>query len=91
MFTSVFLSDFQWYTFRVSFTGENVGEKIKLNNTQKNIINTIKHDKYVTQVEISKKLNRTVRTVERNMKMLQDANIVVRVGSDTLSYWEIVE
>ena len=42
-------------------------------------------------VEISKKLNITIRIVERNMKKLQEANIIVRVGSDTLGYWEIVK
>ena len=63
---------------------------IKINNTQKSIISIIKSDKHITQAEISKKLNKTIRTVERNMKKLQEADIIVRVGSDTLGYWEVV-
>ena len=72
--------------------GENVGEKIiKLNSTQKSIISLIKHDKDITQAELSKKLNKTIRTVERNMKKLQECKVISRIGSDTAGYWEIVE
>jgi ATP-dependent DNA helicase RecG len=87
-----FSPNFLRVSFPIKNVGENVGEKmIKLNNTQKSIISLIKHDKYITQAEISEKLNRTTRTVERNMKKLQEANIIIRVGSDTLGYWEIIE
>jgi len=58
---------------------------------KKSIINLIKRDKHITQSEISEKLNIATRTVERNMKKLQEANIIIRVGSDTLGYWGILE
>ncbi len=71
--------------------GDNVGEKtIKLNKTQKNILSLIKQNNYITQAEISIKLNKTTRTIERNMKKLQEENIIVRVGSDAAGYWKIV-
>ena len=71
--------------------GDNVGDKnIKLNKTQKSIIELIKKDKYITQVEIGINLNKTTRTIERNMKTLQDANVVMRIGSDIAGYWEIL-
>ena len=70
--------------------GENVGEKpLKLNNTQKRIIELIQIKGDITQIEIGEKLNITTRTVERNMKKLQDRNIITRVGSDTQGYWKV--
>lgn len=70
--------------------GGNVGEKtIKLNKTQKNILSLINQIKYITKAEISIKLNKTTRTIERNMKKLQEENIIVRVGSDVAGYWKM--
>ena len=69
--------------------GESVGKKVrknpeelalKLNKTQKGIIRLIQSDKNITQAEISQQLNISTRTVERNMKKLQDENIIIRVG-----------
>ncbi|WP_376779625.1 winged helix-turn-helix domain-containing protein [Proteiniclasticum ruminis] len=48
-------------------------------------------NKDITQAEISEQLNVTTRTVERNMKKLQENNIINRVGSYTEGYWEIVK
>ena len=72
--------------------GENAGVKtIKLNKTQEIIISLINQDKYITQAEISEKLNKNIRTIERNMKKLQEENLIVRVGSDTAGYWNVNE
>ena len=72
--------------------GENVGEKpLKLNNTQKRIIELIQINGDITQIEIGEQLNITTRTVGRNMKKLQDSNIITRVGSDTQGYWKVEE
>ena len=72
--------------------GKNAGDKLlKLNDTQKRIISLIQSNKDITQAEISEQLNVTTRTVERNMKKLQENNIINRVGSYTQGYWEIVE
>ena len=72
--------------------GENVGEKpLKLNNTQKRIIELIQIKGDITQIEIGEQLNITTRTVGRNMKKLQDSNIITRVGSDTQGYWKVEE
>jgi len=66
-------------------------ETTKLNDTQKRIISLIQSNKDITQAEISEQLNVTTRTVERNMKKLQENNIINRVGSYTQGYWEIVK
>lgn len=81
---------------KVSFPMENVGENVgeiafKLNSTQKNIINLVKLDKHVTQADLSKQLNKSVRTIERNMKTLQEAKIIARIGSSTTGHWEVLK
>jgi len=45
----------------------------------------------VTQSELSKQLNKSVRTIERNMKTLQEAKIIARIGSNTTGYWEVLQ
>ena len=71
-------------SFPIKNVGEDVGEDvgeimIKLNNTQKNIIRIIKLDKYITQSEISKKLNKTIRTVERKLE-----NVLLHISKDSI-------
>jgi ATP-dependent DNA helicase RecG len=60
-----------------------------LNNTQKQIIILIQSNKYITQLEMSEQLNKTVRTIQRNMRALQENELIYRVGSDTSGYWEL--
>ena len=91
-----FSPNFLKVNFPIENVGENVGENvakkmIKLNNTQKSIIGFITIDKYTTQLEMSEKLSVTVRTIERNMKKLQEANILIRVGSDSSGYWKLIK
>ena len=70
----------------------NDGVKLfKLSNTQKDIINLVKQNNYITQAEISDKLNKSIRTIERNMKKLQDNDIINRVGSDRDGYWKVIK
>ena len=77
---------------KVSFPIKNVGENIfKPNKTQKKIISLIEQNKHITQAEISEQLNKTVRTIERNMKKLQEAKAIVRRGSDTSGYWDVIK
>jgi predicted HTH transcriptional regulator len=95
-----FSPNFLKVSFPVKNVGENVGENvgknvgkkpIKLSETQKRIINLIKSNKYITQAEISEQLSVSTRTVERNMKKLQEGDFITRVGSYTQGYWEILE
>ena len=83
---------------KVSFPIENASKNasknakinnIKLNSTQEEIIKYIYEDKYITQEEISIKLKNHASTIQRNMKKLQEKNIIFRVGSSTKGYWEI--
>ncbi|HEY5556618.1 MAG TPA: ATP-binding protein [Acetobacterium sp.] len=87
-----FSPNFLRVSFPIKNVGENIGENIfKPNNTQKKIISLIEQNKHITQAEISEQLNKTVRTIERNMKKIQEAKVIVRLGSDTSGYWDIVK
>ena len=87
-----FSTNFLKVSFPIDNVGDNVGEKpLKLNNTQKRIIELIQINGDITQIEIGEQLNITTRTVGRNMKKLQDSNIITRVGSDTQGYWKVEE
>ncbi len=72
--------------------GINAGIRlIKLNSTQKNILDLMRLNKYVTQEEMSEKLNKNIRTIERNIKKLQEENVIIRIGSNKDGYWNIVD
>lgn len=71
--------------------GINGVDKIKINITQEKIIELIKQDKYTTQEDMSEKLNKNIRTIQRNIKKLQIEKIVERVGTNKDGYWKIVD
>lgn len=50
----------------------NVGLNVGLNEFQNRIIELVKTNSFVTQKEIAKQLNVTVRTVERNISELRN-------------------
>lgn len=61
-----------------------------LNGTLKNnLINIIKINPSIKQIDIASKLNVSVRTVKRIMKDLIDNNIIERVGSKKTGSWKI--
>lgn len=61
-----------------------------LNETQKNIIELIKENNRITQVELSRKLSINKTTVVRNINFLKEHNIIKRVGSTKVGQWEIL-
>lgn len=61
-----------------------------LNDIQNKIIELILNDKYITQNNISEKLNVSVRTVKRHFKVLIENDIIKRIGSDKSGYWELI-
>ena len=61
-----------------------------LSETQKNILNLIKENNKITQLEISEKLSINKITVMRNIKLLKEKNILKRHGADKKGQWEIL-
>lgn len=65
----------------------NVGLNVGLNEFQNRIIELVKTNSFVTQKEIAKQLNVTVRTVERNISELRNKGIITKKGSKKRGEW----
>ncbi len=49
----------------------------------------MQENNFITQKEIAQKLKTTVRTVERNINLLKEKEIIQRKGADKNGYWKI--
>lgn len=66
-----------------------VTQKVTVN--QKKIIDVIKNDPYITQEELSEIVGITRKSIIANMKKLQTAGLIKRIGADKNGYWQIEE
>lgn len=64
---------------------------LSLNEIQKSILKLILDKPNITQVELSKLLGVTLKTISRNFKVLLENNYIKRVGANKNGYWQIVE
>ena len=67
--------------------GANVG--VKLNKTQRKIIELMKNNPNITIEEMAKYVCVETRTIERNIKTLKEKEIVDRVGADKNGHWGV--
>jgi ATP-dependent DNA helicase RecG len=68
---------------------ENVGEaSVK---TSEKIISLIKDDALITIERLAEHCGVTTRSIERNLKKLQQRNKIKRVGPDKGGHWEVIE
>ena len=56
---------------------------------EKKIIELVKENPQITLAEISKKIGKSLRTVNSSMKLLQEKGIIERVGSKKKGHWII--
>ena len=63
---------------------------IKLNETEKKILQIITNNPNVTQKEIAEELNVTTMTIKRTTNKLKEKGIIVRVGANKNGYWKIL-
>ena len=68
---------------------ENAAKKITAN--QRKILDEIEKNPFITQEELSAKLGIARLNIIKNMKKLQENNIIRRVGAAKNGHWEIVE
>ena len=54
---------------------------------EKMIIELVKENPQITLAEISKKIGKSLRTVNSSMKLLQEKGVIERVGSKKNGYW----
>lgn len=59
--------------------------------TQEKMINLIKKNPSITQVEMSKALNLTRDGISYNIKVLKEKGIIERVGSTKNGTWKILK
>ena len=68
---------------------KNVSVNVSVNSTQRKILELIEQNQNITQKEIVSKLKTTVRTIERNINVLKEKEILQRIGTDKVGYWKI--
>lgn len=64
-------------------------KNVGVNSTQRKILELIEQNPNITQKDIATKLKTTVRTIERNINVLKEKEILQRIGTDKVGYWEI--
>lgn len=70
---------------------ENTNAGIKISENMHIILNAIRENPCITQNELAEKIGVSVRSIIRNMKKLQEAGLVRRVGADKNGYWKVQE
>lgn len=66
-----------------------VTQKVTVN--QQKILNLIKENPFITQEELSKNIGIARKSIILNMKKLQDAGLIKRIGADKNGHWQIEE
>lgn len=67
-----------------------VNVTVKLTVNQKNILDIVKKNPNISQEAIASELGIARETVNRNMKKLQERNVLKRLGADKNGLWEII-
>ena len=65
--------------------------KIPLSKTDENVLKILQNNPNLTRKDISKRLNLTVRTIQRSLDKLVKNNLILRMGSKKIGYWEILK
>lgn len=61
-----------------------------LNKTEQIVFSLIKNNPKITRSEISIKVSKTIRTVQRITNKLVDKGFLIRIGNNQYGYWEIL-
>ena len=72
-------------------TTQKTTQKTTQETTQEKIIEIIKNNPRITQIEMSKNLNLTRDGVAYNIKILKEKGIIEREGSDKNGVWKVVQ
>ena len=74
---------------RKNLVNEEINDSVN-DSVNKQIIKIIKANPFVSAVEIAKKINKSVATVNRRLSLLKKAEIIKRIGPDKNGYWKVV-
>jgi len=63
----------------------------KITVNQRKIIKAIKNNPHITQDELSEAVGIARLNIIKNMKKLQEQNLIKRIGADKNGYWQVEE
>ena len=64
---------------------------VKVTVNQQKILNLLKQNPFITQEELSKIIGIARKSIILNMKKLQEAGLINRIGADKNGYWQVEE
>ena len=64
---------------------------VKVTVNQQKILNLLKQNPFITQEELSKMIGIARKSIILNMKKLQEAGLIKRIGADKNGYWQVEE
>ena len=64
---------------------------VKITANQQKIIDAIKENPFVTQEELVKIVGIAKLNIAKNMKKLQEAGLIKRIGADKNGHWKIID
>ena len=68
----------------------NVKVNVKVNVNQQKILEELRKNPHITMDELSKLVGIAKTNIFNNMKKLQEAGLLKRVGADKNGYWEVL-
>ena len=77
----------------IILTEKKVTQKVtvKVTVNQQKILNLLKQNPFITQEELSKIIGIARKSIILNMKKLQEAGLIKRIGADKNGYWQVEE
>ena len=69
--------------------GVNIGVKVKVNETQKNILRLMSETPSISAQKIAEAIGITKRRIEANIRILKESGLIERVGSDKSGHWVV--
>ena len=68
---------------------ENVPENVPVNRTAQTLLAILSNKPTATYDELTEDLGLSRKTIQRNLRLLKDAGLIKRVGSDKSGYWDV--
>lgn len=81
------------FTFIFSRVPNILNDRIndRINSIDKEIIDLIAGNKYISGADLSEKLSKSPATIQRHLKLLSEKGLIRRIGSRKAGYWEIIK
>lgn len=70
---------------------DGINDGVKLSKLQQSILLQIQENPNITIQALAMQLTKSLRTIERHIKVLKDNNYIERVGSAKTGHWKVIE